>query len=97
MRLHELLRRPSACLPVAMSVAAVLTIVAHVSRWGTAPHADEGAAAHIWQLLMAVQLPIVAFFAIKALPEAPRQALVVLALQLAGIAAALAPVALFHW
>ena len=97
MRVNDLLKRPSAFLPMAMSSAALITIAVHVARSGTAPQADEGAAAHTWQLLMVLQLPFVAYFAIKSLPEAPRQALVVLAIQLAGIAAAMAPVALLHW
>jgi hypothetical protein len=41
---------------------------------------------------MAGQIPVIAFFAIRWLPRAPRQALIVLALQcIAGLAAA-APV-----
>jgi hypothetical protein len=95
--LYELLKRPSACLPLAMSSAAVLTIVVHIALSGTAPQTDEEAAAHIWQLLMLAQLPLVALFAIRSVPEAPRQALLVLALQVVGIAAALAPVALLNW
>jgi hypothetical protein len=61
------------------------------------PQADEGAAAHVFQLLLVVQLPIVAFFAIKWLPRDPRHALYVLALQAAAGLAALAPVFLLHW
>jgi hypothetical protein len=92
MKLSTLLKQPSAYLPVAMSLAALLTVLLHVVRFGVAREADEGAAAHIWQLLMAVQLPIVAVFAITWLPQAPRQALYVLALQLGAALAALAPV-----
>lgn len=44
------------------------------------------------QLLMAAQVPIVAFFAVKWLPHSPRQALVVLLLQAVAGLAALAPV-----
>ena len=40
------------------------------------------------QILMAAQIPLVAYFAIKWLPQAPKQALLVLALQaVAGLAA----------
>ena len=49
---------------VAVSSAALLTIVIHLLRVGAAPQADEGAAAHIWQLLMVAQLPVVAPVAI---------------------------------
>ena len=54
--------------------------------------ADEGATAHIWQLLMAGQLPFVAYFVVRWLPRVPRQAGCVLALQIGAALAALAPV-----
>lgn len=88
----KMIRQPSAFVPVAMSLAALATVLLHLARFGIAREPDEGAAAHIWQLLMAVQLPIIAFFAIKWLPLAPRAALAVLALQVAAVLAALAPV-----
>ena len=90
-------RQPSAVIPVAMSIAALGTVLFHVAIFGTARETDEGAAAHIWQLLMAGQLPVVAFFAIKWLPRSPRQALLVLALQAGAALAALAPVFLLNW
>ena len=86
------MRKPSALLPLAMSLAALATVVVHVALFGAAREADEGAAAHIWQLLMAGQVPIIAFFAVKWLPRTPRRALPVLALQVAAVVAALAPV-----
>jgi hypothetical protein len=91
------LKHPSAFLPVAMSVAALATVLMFVALHGTAPQADEGAAAHIWQLLMAAQVPVVLFFAIKWLPRSPRQALPVLGLQVGAALAAMAPVFLLHW
>ena len=97
MSISELLRRPSAYLPVAASAGAIVTIAAQIAVSGTAPQADEGAAAHVWQLLMVLQLPLVALFAVRWLPRAPRQALAVLALQAGCIAAAMAPVAFLHW
>jgi len=90
--MKNLIRNPSAFLPVIMSFAALATVLIYVALNGVARQADEGAAAHIWQILMAAQLPIIAFFAIKWLPRAPRQALLVLALQFGSALAALAPV-----
>ncbi len=92
MRFSTMMKEPSAFLPVAMSLLALATVVVHIVMFGTAREADEGAAAHIWQLLMAAQIPIIAFFAIKWLPQSPRQALPILALQVAAALAALAPV-----
>ena len=97
MSLSAMLRHPSALLPVAMSLVALATILIFVVLHGTAPQTDEGAAAHFWQLLMAAQVPIVLFFAVKWLPQSPREALPVLALQIAAALAAMAPVVLLHW
>jgi hypothetical protein len=88
----SILRKPSAFLPIAMSLAALATVLVHVAVFGPAREVDEGTAAHLWQFLMAAQVPIVAFFAIKWLPQTPRAALLVLAMQGGAMLAALAPV-----
>jgi hypothetical protein len=92
MNFSTMLKQPSAFLPVAMSFAALATVLAYVVMFGVVREADEGTAAHIFQLLMIAEVPIVAFFAIKWLPRIPRQALQVLALQVGAALAALAPV-----
>jgi hypothetical protein len=84
--------RPTAWLPIAMSLAAVVTLVGHVVLVGTAREPDEGAAAHLFQLLIAGQVPIVALFAIRWLQRTPRQAMRILAAQAFAIVVALAPV-----
>lgn len=89
--------RPSAFIPVAMSLAALVTVLFHIALFGTARQADEGTAAHIWQLLMAGQIPVVAFYAISWLPRAPGTALPVLAVQIGAALAALAPVYWLGW
>ena len=91
-----LIKQPSAFLPVAMSFAALDTVLGHVVMYGAVREADEGTAAHVFQLLLIVQVLIVAFFAIKWLPRSPGQALQVLALQGSAALAALAPVFLFN-
>jgi len=92
-----ILKRPSALIPVLMSLAALTTVVTYATLFGTARQADEGTAAHLWQLLMAGQVPVIAFFAIKWLPVEPRQAVMVLALQVSAAFAALFPVWWFQW
>jgi hypothetical protein len=89
--------RPGALMPVAMSVAALAIVLGYAAMFGTARQADEGTAAHLWQFLMAGQLPITASFAIKNLPTEPRQTLLVLALQALAAFAAMFPVWWFHW
>ncbi|HVC38133.1 MAG TPA: hypothetical protein VNF46_07000 [Gammaproteobacteria bacterium] len=86
------IKQPSAFLPLAMSLAALAMVLGHAAIYGVVHEADEGTAAHIFQLLMVVQVPVVAFFAIKWLPRAPRQTLQVLALQAGAALAAFAAV-----
>jgi len=90
--MNATLRQPSAFLPLAMSLVALALVLGHVALLGVVHEADEGTAAHIWQILMAAQVPIVAFFAIKYVPQKPKQALLVLALQIVAALAACAPV-----
>jgi hypothetical protein len=92
-----LLRRPTALIPFGMSAAALAVVIAYAAMFGTARQADEGAAAHIWQILMAGQVPVIGFFAIKWLPAQPGQALLVLALQFCAALAAAFPVWWFQW
>jgi hypothetical protein len=67
-------------------------LLAHIARFGVAHEVDEGTAAHIFQLLMTAEVPIVAFFTIRWLPRMPRQALQVLAFQFCTALAAIVPV-----
>jgi len=85
----------SAVLPLAMSLAALALVLGHDAVSGGVRETDEGTAAHLWQLLMAAQLLVVAFFAITWLPRAPRPALQVLALQAVAVLANLAAVRFF--
>lgn len=78
--------------PMAMSLTALAFVVGSVAAFGVLREADEGAIAHIWQLLMAGQVPILAYFVIRWLPRVPRQTLYIVALQLGAALAALAPV-----
>ena len=93
---NSLMKRPTAWIPMLMSLTALAIVLIHIAKFGTAREADEGTAAHLWQILMAGQLPVIAFFAIKWLPRNPRSTFVVLALQAAAAIAALAPVFLLR-
>ena len=97
MSIPILMRKPSAFLPVMMSLAALSVIFIHIILNGTAGQADEGTAAHLWQLLMALQFPIIAFFTIRWLPKFPKDTLLILVLQVVLALAALAPVYLLRW
>jgi hypothetical protein len=88
------LRQPSGFLPIAMSLAALALVLGHAAKYGIVHEADEGTPAHLFQILMAGQAPIIGFFALKWLPRDARRTLAVLALQ---AAAALAAFASVYW
>jgi len=96
-----IVKKPSAFVPLAMSLTA-LAMLACVLTYEVAQHgsvvreADEGAVAHLWQILMAGQMPVIVFFAVKWLPQTPRQTLYVLGLQVGAALAAMAPVFYFN-
>jgi|SRR5579862_778800 len=96
--LRTMIRKPSAFLPLTMSLMALVLLggaYIYGRATGQSPlvrEPDEGSIAHLWELLMAGQLPVLAYFVIKWLPRAPKEALRVLALQAGAVIAALAPV-----
>ncbi len=89
MSFSTMIKKPAAFLPVAMSLAALAVVLVHVANYGTAREADEGTSAHLWQLLMAAQLPVLAYFALTWLVRSPKPALMVMALQAGAAVAAL--------
>jgi hypothetical protein len=100
-----MLKRPSAYLPLGMSLTALTMvlvciafglIVHHPATPNPAAREDEGTIAHLWQLLMTVQMPIVLFFAVKWRRRAPGQTLRILGLQAGAWLASCAPIYLLH-
>jgi hypothetical protein len=92
-----ILKQPSALLPLVMSGAALAIVLGHIAVAGVAREPDEGTAAHLWQLLMAGQVPAVMFFAIRWFPRRPTETAPVLVLHVVAALAALAPVFLLRW
>lgn len=85
MTVRALMRQPTGHLPVAMSLGALAMIVWFVAVHGVVHQADEGAQAHLWQILVAGQMPLMAYCAFRWHSGAGRRALIVLALQAAAI------------
>lgn len=85
-------KRPSALLPVIMSAFVVGMVLVHYAMYGIVEETDEGTPAHIFQLLMAAQVPLIGYFILRWLPEEPAQGARVLALQCAAAVAAFASV-----
>jgi hypothetical protein len=90
-------KKPSAMIPVVMSLAALVLIAIQFGIHGVAPERDEGTVAHLWQLLMVAQLPVIAFFAFRWLRRATWQAVTVLFVQALAWATAAVPVYLLRW
>ena len=91
----SILKKPSAWLPIAMSFMALVMLVSYIFLFtpnGIVREKDEGVAAHLFQLLMGGQLPIIAFFLFKYLASATKQVLSILALQIMAMLLAMAPV-----
>jgi len=87
-----LIRRPAAFLPILMSIAALILLGVAAVTSGLVRERDEGSVAHIWQLLMAGQLPILAYFLLRWFPRLTLPTIYVFALQMAAALAAFAPV-----
>jgi hypothetical protein len=84
--MRTLVRRPTAWLPMAVSLLALAFVLGYAAVFGvTAPspqaHQDEGAPARIFQLLMVAQGLLIVTFAARWLPRAPRQATMIIAVQ----------------
>jgi hypothetical protein len=88
---------PAALLPIAMSLTALTIVLVHAARFGTAPQSDEGTSAHLWQLLMAGQIPIIGWFLMSRLRDGRPSLVVVIGLQVAAAVAAALPVWWWHW
>ncbi len=87
-----LVRKPSAIMPIAMSVSALAIVLIAIAISDGKRQPDEGAVAHIWQLLMAGQIPLLGWFVFRWLRQDFRSAIPVLGMQIVAFAAALLPV-----
>ena len=84
------INRAASILPLVLSGVAFTIVMANIIA-GVPPQPDENASAHAWQLLMTAQLPLILLFVATA-EWRRRQAAIVLAAQLFGIAIACLPV-----
>ncbi len=82
--------------PVILSLLALALVAAALIFGWERGMKDEGAVAHTWQLLIAVQAPLIAIFLVTADWRRYRRELAPLAMQAAALAAALAPVAILR-
>jgi hypothetical protein len=92
----DLLKRPAGFLPVTISAAFLIPMLVGITEGTLVRQPDEGTAAHLFQLLMPLQLVVIAWFAASWLPKLPRPAAQVLFLQVTGFLAVLAIVYFRH-
>ncbi|HEY9086502.1 MAG TPA: hypothetical protein VIN40_11305 [Candidatus Tyrphobacter sp.] len=92
----ELLKRPSAFLPLLISGGFLVAFAVGILQGTLVRRPDEDAGAHLFQILMPLQLSIIAFFAISWLPKKRTPALQVLTLQAGAALAVLAVVYFRH-
>lgn len=90
------INRWAAIISLILSGAALAVVVTVVTTGWERSLRDEGTAAHLFQLLIAAQMPIFALFLASADRNQLRAVSKWLALDAAGVALALAPVAIFR-
>ena len=89
-------KKPGAWIPVALSLTVLVIMIIFIAASGPpVREADEGVGAHLFQIWLVTEVLLVTLFAMKWLPEAPKQTLFVLAIQIAAVLAACAPVFYF--
>ena len=91
--IRTLLIRPSAWIPVALSLLVIVAWVIGIAVSGfPQPEPDEGTAAHLFQLWLAIEVVLIVAFAMIWLPRDFKWAIPVLALQIAAVLIGCAPV-----
>ena len=78
---QSLFKQPTAWIPLVMSFVALAMILGYVAMFGVVHNQDEGAPAHIFQLLILAELPIAAFFGLRWITRKPKETLIVLVVQ----------------
>jgi hypothetical protein len=92
----QMIKRPLAWIPVAMSLAILAMVLTTIGISGAVRQQDEGTQAHIFQIWLVLEVVLMTVFAVAWVPRRPKQALVVLAIQILGALAACAPVFYFR-
>jgi len=95
-QLGAMLRSPLTLAPILLPLFCIGMVLVHVARVGAGPQADEGTEAHLFQLIMALQGPLMIWFAAKWWSVRRRATLLVLGFQGAAAATALGLVFLYR-
>jgi membrane-bound acyltransferase YfiQ involved in biofilm formation len=80
--MYSLLKKPSAWIPTATSLIVLIVMLITIMLSGAPTRKpDEGVGAHLFQIWLVSEIFMIAFFALRWLPQRPVQALVVLMIQ----------------
>ncbi len=91
-----LLKRPSAFLPLLISAGFLAAFAVGIAQGTLVRQPDEDAGAHLFQLLMPLQLLTIVFFGFSWIPKQPRAALPIFTLQVAAAIVVVAVVYFHH-
>ncbi len=84
--MNSLLKKTSAWLPIAISLAVFAIMLAVIAMSGVpVRQPDEGIGAHFFQIWLVLEVVMVLFFAVKWLPQKPLQALLILVIQAVAV------------
>ena len=92
----DLIKRPTAFAPLLISGGFLIAFLIGVAQGTLVRQRDENTAAHLFQILMPLQILIMGMFAISWLPKCPKPAVRVLCLQGGALFAVLAVVYFRH-
>jgi hypothetical protein len=96
MNFGELIKRPSAFVPIIMSLLAMIILLFHNLMTRGERRQGEEIVSGIFEILLVWQLPVIVFFAFKWVPQSFKNGLIVLFLQIAAIAAGFCLIYQFH-
>jgi hypothetical protein len=95
--MKSLLKKPSAWVPIAASLAVFAVMLITISTFGIPTRQpDEGTGAHLFQIWLALEALLITVFAVKWLPQRPTQAVLVIAIQAVSALLPMSVVFLFH-
>ena len=80
--MKSLIRKPSAWIPIVIPILFFGYIATTISTVGIVRQEDEGTAAHLFQLWLALEPFMLGFFALKWFKSARKETLIILAIQI---------------
>lgn len=96
MSIINILKHPSAWIPIVIPLIFFAYIVAYIAIFGIVRSEDEGTAAHLFQLWLVSEPFMVGYFAVKWLPRTPKLAFIVLIMQILAAIAPCVPIYYFN-